>query len=315
MLIPKIGGVAAHPANVHRLLYDERQLVLVFPEGRKGTEKLYKDRYRLRRFGRGGFVEAAIRAEAKLVPAVRGRGRGGGADLRPRARDAEAHRADLLPAHADVPLARAAGDARLPAGEVQDPLPRADRHGRARRRARPSTTRRWCRPSRRRSAPGSRRTCTRCWRSASRCGSDERELVGPPETRRVLLTGLSTYWGGRLAQALEGFEQIEAIVGGRLARADARARADRVRQGLQPALADPADRPRRRDRHGDRHPDDRQLARRPGARDAREQRHRDDEHPRGLHRLGLAGAQVRLQELDALLRLRAGRPGVLHRGE
>ena len=68
MLIPKIGAVAAHPANVHRLLYDERQLVLVFPEGRKGTEKLYRDRYRLRRFGRGGFVEAAMRAEAKLVP-------------------------------------------------------------------------------------------------------------------------------------------------------------------------------------------------------------------------------------------------------
>jgi 1-acyl-sn-glycerol-3-phosphate acyltransferase len=68
MLIPKIGCVAAHPANVHRLLYDEQELVLVFPEGRKGTEKLYKDRYRLRRFGRGGFVEAAMRAEAKLVP-------------------------------------------------------------------------------------------------------------------------------------------------------------------------------------------------------------------------------------------------------
>jgi 1-acyl-sn-glycerol-3-phosphate acyltransferase len=68
MLVPKIGGVAAHPANVHRLLYDEEQLVLVFPEGRKGTEKLYKDRYRLRRFGRGGFVQAAMRAEAKLVP-------------------------------------------------------------------------------------------------------------------------------------------------------------------------------------------------------------------------------------------------------
>jgi 1-acyl-sn-glycerol-3-phosphate acyltransferase len=68
MLIPKIGCVAAHPANVHRLLHDERQLVLVFPEGRKGTEKLYRDRYRLRRFGRGGFVEAAMRAEAQLVP-------------------------------------------------------------------------------------------------------------------------------------------------------------------------------------------------------------------------------------------------------
>src|ERR671914_107901 len=46
MLMPKIGCVAAHTANVHRLLYDEEQLVLVFPEGRKGTEKLYKDRYR-----------------------------------------------------------------------------------------------------------------------------------------------------------------------------------------------------------------------------------------------------------------------------
>ncbi|HEY3019065.1 MAG TPA: lysophospholipid acyltransferase family protein [Solirubrobacteraceae bacterium] len=68
MLLPKIGGVAAHPANVHRLLYDEGELVLVFPEGRKGTEKLYKDRYRLRRFGRGGFVEAAMRARAPIVP-------------------------------------------------------------------------------------------------------------------------------------------------------------------------------------------------------------------------------------------------------
>jgi 1-acyl-sn-glycerol-3-phosphate acyltransferase len=68
MLLPKVGGVAAHPANVHRLLYDEGQLVLVFPEGRKGTEKLYKDRYKLRRFGRGGFVEAAMRARAPIVP-------------------------------------------------------------------------------------------------------------------------------------------------------------------------------------------------------------------------------------------------------
>ncbi|MCW3010645.1 MAG: acyltransferase family protein [Solirubrobacterales bacterium] len=68
MLLPKIGGVAAHPANVHRLLHDERRLVLVFPEGAKGTEKLYKDRYRLRRFGRGGFVEAAMRAGAPIVP-------------------------------------------------------------------------------------------------------------------------------------------------------------------------------------------------------------------------------------------------------
>ncbi|HYH59685.1 MAG TPA: 1-acyl-sn-glycerol-3-phosphate acyltransferase [Thermoleophilaceae bacterium] len=68
MLIPKMGCVAAHPANVQRLLFDEQQLVLVFPEGRKGTEKLFKDRYKLRRFGRGGFVEAAMRAQAPIVP-------------------------------------------------------------------------------------------------------------------------------------------------------------------------------------------------------------------------------------------------------
>jgi 1-acyl-sn-glycerol-3-phosphate acyltransferase len=68
MLLPKVGAVPAHPANVHRLLFDEGKLVLVFPEGRKGTEKLYRDRYRLRRFGRGGFVEAAMRARAPIVP-------------------------------------------------------------------------------------------------------------------------------------------------------------------------------------------------------------------------------------------------------
>jgi 1-acyl-sn-glycerol-3-phosphate acyltransferase len=68
MLMAKLGGVPAHPANVHRLLYDEEQLVLVFPEGRKGTEKLYKDRYKLRRFGRGGFVESAMRAKTPIVP-------------------------------------------------------------------------------------------------------------------------------------------------------------------------------------------------------------------------------------------------------
>ena len=53
---------------MQRLLYDEQKLVLVFPEGRKGTEKVFHERYRLRRFGRGGFVAAAMRAQAKLVP-------------------------------------------------------------------------------------------------------------------------------------------------------------------------------------------------------------------------------------------------------
>ena len=40
----------------------------MFPEGVKGPSKLYKDRYQLRRFGRGGFVETAMRAGVPIVP-------------------------------------------------------------------------------------------------------------------------------------------------------------------------------------------------------------------------------------------------------
>jgi 1-acyl-sn-glycerol-3-phosphate acyltransferase len=68
MLLPKLGCVPAHPANAHRLLYDEEALVLAFPEGQKGPRKLFKDRYRLRRFGPGGFVVSALRAGVPLVP-------------------------------------------------------------------------------------------------------------------------------------------------------------------------------------------------------------------------------------------------------
>lgn len=64
----RAGGVSAHPDNAYRLLHDEGQLALVFPEGTKGTSKLYRDRYQLRRFGRGGFVETAMRAGVPVVP-------------------------------------------------------------------------------------------------------------------------------------------------------------------------------------------------------------------------------------------------------
>jgi 1-acyl-sn-glycerol-3-phosphate acyltransferase len=40
----------------------------VFPEGAKGTGKPYAERYRLQRFGRGGFVEIALRTGAPIVP-------------------------------------------------------------------------------------------------------------------------------------------------------------------------------------------------------------------------------------------------------
>jgi 1-acyl-sn-glycerol-3-phosphate acyltransferase len=64
------GGVAAHPDNAYRLLREQQELALVFPEGTKATGKLFKDRYKLRRFGRGGFVEIAMRAGAPVVPIV-----------------------------------------------------------------------------------------------------------------------------------------------------------------------------------------------------------------------------------------------------
>jgi 1-acyl-sn-glycerol-3-phosphate acyltransferase len=68
MLTNKIGLVAAHPANAQRLLRDEGRLALVFPEGQKGSRKLYWQRYHLRRFGRGGFVKTALRAGVPIVP-------------------------------------------------------------------------------------------------------------------------------------------------------------------------------------------------------------------------------------------------------
>jgi 1-acyl-sn-glycerol-3-phosphate acyltransferase len=64
----RLGGVAAHPDNAYRLLHDEHQLALVFPEGTKGTGKLYAKRYQLNRFGRGGFVEIAMRSGVPVVP-------------------------------------------------------------------------------------------------------------------------------------------------------------------------------------------------------------------------------------------------------
>jgi 1-acyl-sn-glycerol-3-phosphate acyltransferase len=68
MLARKLGAVPEHPANLHRLLFDERQLVLAFPEGRAAVKKPLSERYRLRRFDRGGMLIAAIRAGVPIVP-------------------------------------------------------------------------------------------------------------------------------------------------------------------------------------------------------------------------------------------------------
>jgi 1-acyl-sn-glycerol-3-phosphate acyltransferase len=64
----RVGGVLAHPDNAYRLLREQQQLALVFPEGTKGTGKTYGERYQLRRFGRGGFVQIAMRAGVPIIP-------------------------------------------------------------------------------------------------------------------------------------------------------------------------------------------------------------------------------------------------------
>jgi 1-acyl-sn-glycerol-3-phosphate acyltransferase len=63
----KVGGVPASPFNATRLL-EQDELVMVFPEGVKGTGKPFSERYRLQRFGRGGFVEVALRTRAPIIP-------------------------------------------------------------------------------------------------------------------------------------------------------------------------------------------------------------------------------------------------------
>jgi 1-acyl-sn-glycerol-3-phosphate acyltransferase len=63
----RVGGVPASRHNAHRLL-EQEHLVMVFPEGAKGTGKQFSERYRLQRFGRGGFAEVALRTGAPIVP-------------------------------------------------------------------------------------------------------------------------------------------------------------------------------------------------------------------------------------------------------
>jgi 1-acyl-sn-glycerol-3-phosphate acyltransferase len=65
--INRLGAVRACQENAERLLRRE-ELVAVFPEGAKAAEKPYEERYRLHRFGRGGYVKLALRTGAPVLP-------------------------------------------------------------------------------------------------------------------------------------------------------------------------------------------------------------------------------------------------------
>jgi 1-acyl-sn-glycerol-3-phosphate acyltransferase len=66
-LARKAGATVACNPDAERLM-SGGELVGVFPEGFKGTGKRYADRYKLQRFGRGGFVSAALRTGTPIVP-------------------------------------------------------------------------------------------------------------------------------------------------------------------------------------------------------------------------------------------------------
>jgi 1-acyl-sn-glycerol-3-phosphate acyltransferase len=63
----RVGAVRACPENAERLL-EKESLVGVFPEGVHGIKKLFQERYRLQRFGRGGYIRLCLRMRAPIVP-------------------------------------------------------------------------------------------------------------------------------------------------------------------------------------------------------------------------------------------------------
>jgi 1-acyl-sn-glycerol-3-phosphate acyltransferase len=64
--LSRCGHFNGLPAHAFRLLSDDR-LLMVFPEGARGTAKLYPERHSLVEFG-SGFVRLALRARAPIVP-------------------------------------------------------------------------------------------------------------------------------------------------------------------------------------------------------------------------------------------------------
>jgi 1-acyl-sn-glycerol-3-phosphate acyltransferase len=65
--LARLGGVRACRENAERLIRS-REAVVVFPEGLKGAAKVFRDRYRLKRFGRGGVVRVALETRVPIIP-------------------------------------------------------------------------------------------------------------------------------------------------------------------------------------------------------------------------------------------------------
>ena len=177
--IRRLGGVVASPYNALRLL-EQDELVAVFPEGAKGTGKPFSDRYRLQRFGRGGFVELALRTGAPIVPVAVV----GSEEIYPKLADvpvlARLIGAPFFPVTPTFPWLGPLG-ARAAAVEVADRVLRPDRDGRLPGGA-PWTTARSSSSSRSGCARRSSRRSTRTWSSAARRSSEWRRPAAPRES-------------------------------------------------------------------------------------------------------------------------------------
>ena len=65
-LLNEVGAVLGDPVNCAKMLAND-EAVIVFPEGVRGSGKLYQDRYQLKRFG-NGFMHLAMKYKAPIVP-------------------------------------------------------------------------------------------------------------------------------------------------------------------------------------------------------------------------------------------------------
>ena len=66
-LARRLGATLACQPDAERML-NGGELVGVWPEGFKGIGKPFAERYKLQRFGRGGFVSAALRTGVPIIP-------------------------------------------------------------------------------------------------------------------------------------------------------------------------------------------------------------------------------------------------------
>lgn len=65
-ILNQVGAVLGDPVNCARML-DNNEAIIVFPEGARGSGKLYRDRYQLQHFG-SGFMHLAMKYKAAVVP-------------------------------------------------------------------------------------------------------------------------------------------------------------------------------------------------------------------------------------------------------